>query len=107
MAKQVKIITNSKWAAVAAKLMRVEQIAVVFGNSIHLHQCGREEFLQNKRWLCHELAHVEQYAKHGRYLFLWKYFREHIRRGYASNSFEVEARNREDDDSLLQQINIV
>lgn len=106
MSRQVKIITDSKWAAIAAKLMKARQIAVVFGNSIHLHQCSREEFLSNKRWLCHELAHVEQYAKHGRYLFLLKYFWEHTRRGYNRNSFEVEARSREYDDSLLQQIKL-
>mgnify|MGYP000603182555 CR=1 FL=1 len=106
MHKTVKIITGSKWAAIAAGIMGVDNVAIVFGNTIHLHNCSKPDFLKNKQWVCHELTHVEQYATHGRYIFLWKYFIEHIRKGYANNKYEVEARNRENDINLLRQVMI-
>lgn len=106
MQKTVKIISGSKWAAIAAYLLRVHNVAIVFGNTIHLHNCSKADFLMNKQWLCHELTHVEQYTIHGRYFFLWKYFIESIRKGYTNNKYEVEARSRENDFNLLRQVMI-
>ncbi len=106
MIKTVKIISASRWAAIAAKVLRVNNVAIVFGNTIHLHNCSKADFLMNKQWVCHELTHVEQYAIHGRYNFLWKYFIEHIKKGYINNKYEVEARSRENDINLLRQVMI-
>ncbi len=93
----VRIRENSWLARLAAKKLGARQVAMVFGNTIHLFNATREEFLRNQRWVNHELAHVKQYAAHGRLRFLWLYLLESIRKGYRRNRFEVEARKMEKD----------
>jgi hypothetical protein len=96
----IRIKENSWLARIAASRLRSKQVAMVLGSTIHLHNTTREEFLQNKRWLRHELAHVRQYAQHGFLRFLFLYLLESVRKGYRNNRFEVEARMKEGEDTV-------
>ena len=60
--------------------------------TIHLHNTGRMEFLQNKKWLLHELKHIEQFSRYGFFRFILLYLYESICHGYTNNRFEAEAR---------------
>ncbi|HEX4876026.1 MAG TPA: DUF4157 domain-containing protein [Chitinophagaceae bacterium] len=102
----VYIKENSWVAKLAAAKLKAEQVAIVFGNTIHLHNTDRSAFLENKEWLCHELKHVEQYRQHGFVPFLVKYLVEWMKHGYHDNRFEQEARKNENNHSLLEQVTI-
>ena len=84
----------------AAKKMGAEKLAMVLGTTIHLHNTSFDEFLQNRRWLRHELAHVKQFRELGFFTFLWLYIIESIRNGYRMNRFEIEARAAETEADL-------
>ncbi len=86
-------IKEKSWIAkIAAWKLGADQVAIVINKTIHLHNTGRLEFLQNKEWLQHELKHIEQFRRHGFLRFIFLYLYESIRRGYTNNRFEVEAR---------------
>jgi hypothetical protein len=61
-----------------------------------LHGCTKEHFLQDKRWVKHELCHIKQYEENGTILFLIKYLWESLKKGYYNNKYEVEAREAEE-----------
>lgn len=84
----------------AARKMGSEKMAMVLGETIHLHNTSYDELLRNRRWLRHELAHVKQFRELGFAGFLWEYMIESIRKGYYHNRFEIEARAAEIDDSF-------
>ena len=86
---------NSWLAKIAAKQLRTGSVAMVLGNTIHLYNTSKEEFLQNKTWLRHELCHIQQFRQHGLVGFIVKYVWESIKKGYYNNKFEVEARKAE------------
>lgn len=89
-------IKENSWIAwIAAKKLKADSVAIVIGKTIHLHNASRETFLKNKRWLKHELRHVQQYREHGFLRFIVKYLAESIRHGYHDNKFEKEARQAE------------
>lgn len=71
-------------------------MAIVFGSTIHIWGVTKEEFLQHKKWVKHELKHIEQYRKNGYVGFLVKYLWQSICHGYYNNRFEIEAREAED-----------
>jgi hypothetical protein len=102
----VYIKENSLLAKLAAMKLKAAKIAIVFGNTIYLHHTSREEFVNDQRWLCHELKHVEQYRQFGFIGFLTRYILESLRKGYYRNKFEVEARNAEADLYLLEHLEI-
>ncbi len=79
-------------AKIAAKKLRTDNVAIVIGTTIHLYGRSKEEFLQNEKWVKHELCHVKQYKEHGFLSFMAKYLWESIRKGYHNNKYEVEAR---------------
>lgn len=95
MTTGIHIKENSFLALLAAKKLKTDKVAMVIGKTIHLHNTTREDFLKDERWLKHELAHVEQYKKHGVLKFLTLYTWYSIRYGYYNNPFEVEAREKE------------
>ena len=97
----VRIRENSWFASLAARKLKTAKVAMVLGNTIHLWNTSREEFLANQRWLCHELAHVEQYARYGFFRFVVLYLFESLRHGYRNNRFEAEAREREKHSAIL------
>ncbi len=89
---------NSWLAKMAAWKLRAGSVAFVLGHTIHLYNTSKEEFLQNKAWLRHELCHVRQFEEHGFIAFILKYIWESIRHGYYNNKYEVEARRAEAED---------
>ena len=104
---KVRIKENSWVARLAAAKMKADKVAIVFGNTRHLHNTSRNEFLQDKEWVCHELKHAEQYRQNGFAGFLVKYVFEWVKNGYYNNKFEVEARNSENDIELMKKIHII
>jgi len=68
------------------------------GNTIYLHNTTRQQFLQDTRWVKHELCHVQQFHKYGYARFIIKYLREWIRNGYHNSKYEIEARKAEQDE---------
>ena len=95
---QFKIKENSFIARIAAWKLKAKQVAIVIGNTIHLHNASREEFLNNKRWLNHELEHIRQYRQYGMIWFIIMYLIESAKKGYYNNKFEVAARAAEKED---------
>lgn len=83
---------NSWLAKIAALKLRKDSVAIVFGKTIHLHNTRKVDFLEDKKWLRHELCHVAQYSQHGFFGFILKYLYESLRHGYYNNRFEIEAR---------------
>jgi hypothetical protein len=91
------IIKENSWLAkIAAKKLKANAVAMVLGKTIHLHNTTKANFLNDERWLKHELCHIKQFAAHGYFLFVVKYLWESLRKGYYNNRFEVEARNAEE-----------
>jgi hypothetical protein len=90
-------IKERSWLAkLAAKKLQVTSVAFVLGKTIHLHNTTTKEFLQNSRWLKHELCHIQQFKRHGFFLFIIKYLYESIKTGYYNNKYEVAAREAEE-----------
>lgn len=91
----VSIKENSWIAKIAARKLRADNVAIVIGKTIHLHNVSIDRFLENKSWLKHELCHVRQFQQHGFLSFIFKYVWESMRKGYYHNKYEVEAREAE------------
>jgi hypothetical protein len=83
---------NSRLAGIAARKLGTPNVAMALGKTIHLYNISKEEFLQDEKWLRHELCHVRQFQQYGYVGFIAKYLWESVRRGYYNNRFEVEAR---------------
>jgi len=97
LADENYIIKENSWiAAIAAKKLKTDSVAIVFGNTIHLYRTGKEEFLKNEKWVKHELCQIQQYREHGYARFIIKYLWESIFNGYFNNKFEVQARAAEE-----------
>ena len=91
----VQIKENSFLARIAAKKLKANSIAMVIGNTIHLHNVSRKIFLEDERWVKHEMAHIDQYRRFGLVRFLLLYTWYSIKYGYRNNPFEIEAREKE------------
>ncbi|HTN47606.1 MAG TPA: DUF4157 domain-containing protein [Flavipsychrobacter sp.] len=104
---KVYIKTDSWLAFLAARKLRAGAVAIVFGNTIHLYKTRPGDFLANRSWVLHELKHVEQYQRYGLLKFLYHYLRESFNKGYFNNALEIEARNAENDGSLLDKFEIM
>ncbi len=92
---EFSIKENSWLAGIAAKKLGTDSVAMVLGKTIHLHNTSKKDFLQDEKWLKHELCHVQQFNQHGYWRFILKYLYESIRHGYYNNKFEAEARKAE------------
>lgn len=86
---------NSWIAKLAAKKLGAKNVAIVIGKTIHLHNTSKQNFLQDERWLKHELCHVKQFKQQGFINFIVKYLWESIQHGYYNNKYEIEAREAE------------
>lgn len=86
---------NSWIAKLAAFKLKTNRVAIVMGKTIHLHNTSQQQFLQDERWVKHELCHVKQFQQHGFVTFIAKYLWESIKHGYFNNKYEVEAREAE------------
>lgn len=93
--KSYRIKERSVLAKLASVVLGERPMAVVIGETIHLHGVSATDFRQNLRWLRHELAHVRQFREHGFLPFLARYLAESIRKGYRNNKYEIEAREAE------------
>lgn len=100
----VRIKENSWLAKMAAKQLKADQVAMVLGKTIHLYDASKEEFLNNPKWVRHEVAHIHQYKKLGFLRFIFLYLLETFNKGYENNSFEVEARQKERDVTILKEV---
>ena len=102
-----KIKEKSFIARLAAWKLKSDNAAIVIGKTIHLHNTRRNEFLQNKRWLLHELKHIQQFQQHGFLSFILLYILESLRKGYANNKYEIEARAAETDEQLFENFEMI
>jgi hypothetical protein len=98
---KVYIKENSWIAAVAARKLRCNRLAIVLGRTIYLHNVSTADFVSHRRWVVHELKHVDQFQQYGTLRFLWLYLQEHLKNGYHKNRFEIEACRAEGDENLL------
>ena len=87
---------NSWLAKIAAKKLPSNSVAMVLGKTIYLYNTSKEDFLKNKKWVKHELCHVQQFKQHGYAGFIAMYLWESMRKGYYNNRFEQEARAAEE-----------
>jgi hypothetical protein len=92
---QLQIREGSFIARIAAKKLGCNQVAIVIGQTIHLHHTSTHEFLANKGWVRHEMMHLQQFRRYGTLKFIFLYLLESIRNGYYNNCFEIEARQAE------------
>jgi hypothetical protein len=92
----INIKENSWLAKIAAFKLGAKAVAMVLGKTIHLYNTTKADFLQDEKWLKHELCHIKQFKEHGYIGFIIKYIWESMRKGYYNNRFEVEARNAEE-----------
>jgi hypothetical protein len=83
-------------ARLASIKLKEPRMAMVLGTKILLYGVSKSEFLQNEKWLKHELEHIRQFKQHGFFTFIGKYFLESFRKGYYYNKYEVEARRAEE-----------
>ncbi|MDQ6845016.1 MAG: DUF4157 domain-containing protein [Bacteroidota bacterium] len=90
-----RIRENSWIAKLAAKKLRSYSVAIVLGETIHLYNVSRPQFLSDEKWVKHEICHLEQFKKYGYLSFIAKYLWESILHGYSKNKYETEARNAE------------
>ncbi len=104
---RVTIKENSLLARIAAWQLRTHKVAMVLGTTIHLHNTTRQEFLLDKRWVCHEIVHVHQWQKFGFIRFAILYLTESINHGYHNNRFEREAWLKENDENLLNDVSFL
>ncbi len=102
----IKVKENSLFAAIAAKCIKSQSVAIVLGKTIHLWKVSKHDFLKNQRWLRHEIVHIRQFEHYGFFHFVVMYVMESINHGYSQNKFEQEARGRENDEYIVQNIKI-
>lgn len=97
-------VKEQSWiAGIAATVLKTRRVAIVINRTIHLHNTTQKDFVNNKPWLLHELKHVAQYEQYGTVRFILLYLYESVRKGYANNRFEVEARTAEYDTAALNK----
>lgn len=92
---KIRIKEYSFFARMAARKLKCDTVAAVLGNTIHLWNISRDDFLKRRSWVVHEVEHVRQYQRHGVLLFCLLYLWESVRKGYYNNRFEVAARKAE------------
>ncbi|SRR6266487_5294316 len=91
----IRIIENSWIARIAANKLNSSTAAIVLGNTIYLYHTSKKDFLQDEKWLKHELCHVDQFRQYGYVNFIFRYLYESIKKGYYKNKFEEAARRAE------------
>jgi hypothetical protein len=93
--KSLSVKENSWVARLAAKKLHAENVAIVIGKTIYLHNVSKQQLLKNEKWLKHELCHIKQFKQYGVITFIAKYLWESLHKGYFNNKYEVEARRAE------------
>jgi len=101
---QVKIREHSRLAYLGARMLGTSSVALTWGPCIHLHGVSRQDFLNNKPWVCHELVHVHQFRQYGLWGFTFRYLWEGMRKGYKRNRWELEANTHQNNLQLLDDV---
>ena len=104
---KVKIKEESWFARLAAWKLESKTMAAVLGNTIHLWNVSREDFLNSPSWVVHELVHVRQFRQYGFLGFGFLYILESVRNGYRNNRFEIEARKAEGDPKSFDTVEFI
>ncbi len=78
-------------------------MAITIGFTIYLHNSTKKQFLENSKWVSHELTHIKQFEKYGKFKLICLYLFESIKNGYYNNKFEIEARANENNDALVKE----
>ena len=104
---KIKIKEQSWFARIAAYNLKSKTMAAVLGNTIHLWNVKREDFLKSTPWVIHEVEHVRQFKRYGFMQFSVLYLVEYIRRGYHNNRFEAEARDAEENLTELNGVEFI
>lgn len=105
--KKVYIVKNSWLAKIAAFYLKENRMAITIGATIFLHKTTNKKFLENQKWILHELTHVKQFQKFGKFKFIFLYLFETIKKGYYNNKFEIEARENENNNTILKEFEII
>lgn len=92
----LSIKENSWIAKLAARKLKSKNVAVVIGSTIYLYNVSQQKFLQNEKWVKHEVCHLQQFKKHGNFIFVLKYLWESFKNGYQNNKYEIEAQKAEE-----------
>jgi len=101
-------IKEKSWIAkIAATKLQSENCAIVFLNTIYLHNISKKEIINNTELLRHEVMHIKQWKREGVFLFLYKYIKYSFQFGYYNNPLEIEARKAELDANILKEILIL
>ncbi|MBP6623663.1 MAG: DUF4157 domain-containing protein [Chitinophagaceae bacterium] len=103
----IHIKENSWLAKLGAIKLKHANCAMVIGNTIHLYQIPKSEFIQNLSLFRHEIEHIKQWKRIGFMLFPIQYVWYSFKYGYYNNPFEVEARLAESDIDLLKWVKII
>ncbi len=101
LAMKISIKEKSFIARIASKILHEKSVAVVIGKTIHLWNADKQNLLKNKKWLRHELVHIQQFRQYGFIKFLLLYAWETLKNGYYNNKFEVAARAKENDETAV------
>ena len=96
MNEKLNVRENSWIAKWAARKLKSDNVAIVIGKTIHLHKVNHSRFLADEKWVIHEVCHLQQFKKHGTFIFILKYVWESLKHGYYNNKYEVEARKAEE-----------
>jgi len=100
----IKIKENSLLAKLAAYNLKSDKMALVLGCTIRLYNVSREDFLKNTKWVRHEVAHVKQFQQKGFCRFIVSYLLETFNLGYEFNRYELEAKKKERDQTMLEGV---
>lgn len=92
----LSIKENSWIAKLAARKLKSKNVAIVIGSTIYLYNVSQQKFLQNEKWVKHEVCHLQQFKKHGNFIFVLKYLWESFKNGYQNNKYEIEAQKAEE-----------
>jgi hypothetical protein len=104
---RVSIVENSWVARVASWKLKTQQCAIVLGRTIFLHGFDKNALIKDQRLLRHEVCHVLQWQRMGYFYFLVCYLSWSIRYGYSQNPLEIEARQKEADETILKKVVIL
>jgi ABC-type cobalamin transport system permease subunit len=98
---------NARLAKIAAGKLRSPQAAIVIGRTIYIYGVTDKDFRQDMGWLRHEVCHVRQYQRYTIIGFIILYLFECLRKGYYNNRFEREARQAENNPTVLENVKLI
>lgn len=104
---RVRIVEKSWVARLASWKLKTRQCAIVLGRTIFLYGFDKNALIQDQHLLRHEVCHVLQWQRMGYLYFLVCYLGWSIRFGYYQNPLEIEARQKEADETILKKVVIL